>query len=343
MASYWQVEIALNGEFEGATDFCCDAFDSEVFPELGVSDNAVQPFGVVEDIRDIIAALLFERFECEGVVLEEQTFKELKRTGKSDVLKAFFSEMPDMDELERVIKENIEDELNLMMKLSQVEEKDWSEEWKKNWMPAKISERIVICPTWREYEPKSDEIVVNLDPGVAFGTGAHATTQLCVSAIEKYMPVGAEVADIGCGSGILAVCAIKLGAKFAVGVDNDEDVIPVAVENAELNNADTKTKFFAAVASDLLGQKYARKYDFVLANILHNVLNEIMGELKQLIKEDGKIALSGILDEKEHIVQAAIEREGLNVIERMENGQWVGLVVGNLVGNLVDNKGGITD
>lgn len=286
-------------------------------------DETEEPFGETEDLKDVISQVLFENFPCEGVVLEEETFKELKRTGKSAGMRAFFSEMPDINALKQVVYENLAQDVDLTFELTPIEDKDWSEEWKKSWMPAKISEKIVIRPTWREYEPKDGEIIVNLDPGMAFGTGAHATTQLCVLAMEKYMPQNAELADVGCGSGILAICGIKLGAKSAIAVDNDSEVIPVAKDNATLNNVEDRIKFFAATSSNLVG----KTYDFVCANILHNVLDSIMGELKMLLKPGAKLSLSGILDEKEHIVKAAIEREGLKLVERMTIGHWVGLVV----------------
>ncbi len=286
-------------------------------------DETEEPFGETEDVREVVSQLLFENFSCEGVVIEEETFKELKRTARAEGMRAFFSAMPALELVKQTINNNLAVPLELSYKLTPIEDKDWSEEWKKGWMPSKISEKIVICPTWREYEPKNGEIIVNLDPGMAFGTGEHATTRLCVLAMEKYMPQNAELADVGCGSGILAICGIKLGAKSAVAVDNDETVIPVARDNATLNNVEDKIKFFTATSTNLIG----KTYDFVCANILHNVLNEIMLELKMLLKPGAKLALSGILDEKENIVLDAIERENLKLVERMTIGHWVGLVV----------------
>lgn len=312
MSGYWQVFIKIRGgETTKFSPVACDYDETE------------EPFGASEDIKDIIAQVLFENFACEGVVLEEETFKEFKRTGKAEGMRAFFSALPNPDEIKSRILENIVEDVDIFLEVTPIEDKDWSEEWKKGWMPTKISNSIVIRPTWREYEPSDGEIVVNLDPGMAFGTGTHATTQLCVCAMEKYMSDNAELADIGCGSGILAICGIKLGAKNAVAVDNDPVVIPVAQDNAMLNNVEDKIRFFEATSADLLG----KTYDFICANILHNVLDSIMFELKQLLKPGAKMVLSGILDEKEQIVANAIEREGLKLVERMVNGHWIGLVV----------------
>ncbi len=320
MSNYWQINIKINQEVirsEAVTPV------EQSNSPFGDFDDTAQPFGESEDIRDIISQILFCEFPCEGVVLEEETFKEFKRIGKADCMRAFFSSYVAPEIIKATILNEIFEELDVEISIEQIEEKDWSEEWKKGWMPTKISQKIVVRPTWREYVAQKDEIVVDLDPGMAFGTGTHATTQLCVKAMEKYMSTDAIIADVGCGSGILAICAVKLGAQKAVAVDNDATVIPVAIENAQLNNVDNKIKFFVGTSADLLGQKF----DFICANILHNVLDMIMSELKQLLKPNATMVLSGILDEKEHIVQSAIEREGLKLVERLVDGHWVGLVV----------------
>lgn len=319
MSNYWQISIKINkGKQENTSN--------EVVPNVspfGDFDDTAQPFGDVEDIKDVISQVLFCEFPCEGVVLEEETFKELRRTGRADCMRAFFSSYVNPDTIKETIKNEIFDDVDLDVSIVQIEDKDWSEEWKKGWMPTKISDRIVIRPTWREYSAKENEIIVDLDPGMAFGTGSHATTQLCVKAMEKYMGSDSVIADVGCGSGILAICGVKLGAKRAIAVDNDETVIPVAIDNSKLNKVENEITFSVGTSTDLLGQKF----DFVCANILHNVLDMIMNELKQLLKANAKMVLSGILDEKEHIVQAAIEREGLKLVDRLVDGHWVALVV----------------
>ena len=318
MSNYWQVSIKINQEVNEQATNNNIASNSP----FGDYDDTAQPFGEVEDVKDVISQLLFEFFPCEGVVLEEETFIELKRTGRADCIRAFLSNYVSPKEIKNLLVENIIDDLDLDVSIVQIEDKDWSEEWKKGWMPTKISDRIVIRPTWREYVPNENEIVVDLDPGMAFGTGTHATTQLCVCAMEKYMKEHSILADVGCGSGILAICGVKLGAKSAVAVDNDETVIPVAIDNAKLNSVDD-IEFFVGSSKDMLG----KTYDFVCANILHNVLDVIMCELKQLLNPDGKMVLSGILDEKEHIVQNAIQRENLKVVDRLVQGHWVAIIV----------------
>ena len=165
-----------------------------------------------------------------------------------------------------------------------------------------VTDKIAVVPSWINYEPKKNEIAITIDPGCAFGTGTHQTTQLCMKALEKYLKNGDSIADIGMGSGILSVLAMKLGAKSAYGCDIDETVIDVAKENARVNGVNCTFELNTA-------EKLTEKYDFVCANILHNVLYEIMGDLKNIVKDNGIMSLSGILDEKKDVVLEAVKRE----------------------------------
>ena len=170
------------------------------------------------------------------------------------------------------------------------------------------------------YTPQNGEITITLDPGCAFGTGTHQTTQLCMKALEKYLKSGDTIADIGTGSGILAILAKKLGAASAYGCDIDETVIDVARENAGVNGVDCTFELNTA-------DKITEKYDFVCANILHNVLFEIMGDLKNIMKDKGILSLSGILNEKKDVVLEAIKREDLKIIDTLNQDQWISFVV----------------
>ena len=198
---------------------------------------------------------------------------------------------------------------------------DWSEKWKEKWDITKVSDKIVIVPDWLEYEGKNSEIIIKLEPGCAFGTGTHQTTQLCMKAIEKYMKPDSKMADIGTGSGILAICAKKFGAKFVYACDNDETVIDVAKENAVKNNC--KDIFVELNTAD----KISEKFDFVCANILHNVLAQIMPDLKKIMTKGAIIVLSGILDEKKQVVFDAIKANKLELLEETHQNQWTALIV----------------
>ena len=175
-------------------------------------------------------------------------------------------------------------------------------------------------PDWLEYNAEPDEVVIRLEPGCAFGTGTHQTTQLCMMAIEKYMQKGAKVADIGTGSGILAICAKKFGASYVYGCDNDETVIDVAKENALKNDVECKFELNTA-------DKLSEKFDFVLANILHNVLAQIMGDLKNIMNDNAILVLSGILNEKKSVVLDAVKKYNLQLLEETHQDQWTALIV----------------
>lgn len=183
-----------------------------------------------------------------------------------------------------------------------------------------MTDKIAVVPDWIEYQPKENEIVIKLEPGCAFGTGTHQTTQLCMKALEKYLEKGMSVADIGMGSGILSILAKKLGASNVYGCDTDETVIEVAKENAAKNGVEC---YFELGSAD----KITEKFDFVVANILHFVLAEIMGDLKNIMKDGALMSLSGILDEKKQMVLDAIAREKLQIVEEIKQDQWTSFVV----------------
>lgn len=281
------------------------------------------------EIEDIVSDICFEYLPCEGVVLAEEAYKDLEMISTTEgTLRVFLTEKADV---EHILKEQREllksrgltdDELGSWeFSYAEKENEDWSKKWKEKWDVTHVSDRITVVPDWIDYTPQcSDEVIIKLEPGCAFGTGTHSTTQLCMKAIEKYMPGNADVADIGMGSGILAICAKKFGAKSVYGCDNDETVIDVAKENAIKNNADCEFELNTA-------DKINKHFDFVLANILHNVLAEIMGDLKAIMKDGAYMVLSGILDEKKPVVIDAIKKHNLELVEEMHQNQWVALVV----------------
>ena len=307
------------------------------------------------DIEDIVSDFCFENLPCEGVVLAEETYKDLEMVSTTEgTLKVFLTsdachpELVSGAHIEKVLKE--QRELLKSRGLSDAElgswdfvisdkpNEDWSKKWKEKWTVTKVSDRITVVPDWIEYEPQcEDEVIIKLEPGCAFGTGTHQTTQLCMKAIQKYMQSGAKVADIGMGSGILAICAKKFGASYVYGCDNDETVIDVARENAVKNGitylpleggsksliSRGQSCFFELNTAD----KITEKFDFILANILHNILAEIMGDLKNIMNNGAIMVLSGILDEKKPIVLDAIKNYNLELIEEAHQDQWVALIV----------------
>lgn len=302
------------------------------------------------EIEDIVSNFCFETLPCEGVVLAEETYKDLEMVSTTEGnLRIFIN--PDFTENKESINETKYREIFQEYRQTLIENgfsetelgsweltfqektnEDWSKKWKEKWDVTHVSERITVVPDWLEYTPKNEnEVIIRLEPGCAFGTGTHETTQLCMLALEKYLQPNSTVADIGMGSGILSICAVKMGAKSAYGCDNDDTVIEVAKENARKNNVPTCNSpdelnsgcYFELGTAD----KINLKFDFIMANILHNVLNEIMGDLKSLMNTNAYLALSGILDEKKEVVLEAIQRENLTIIEEIHLNQWVGYVV----------------
>lgn len=280
-------------------------------------------------LEEVISEIFFENLPCEGVVLVEETYKDLEMISTTQgTLKVFLTSEP--ENLSQFLKDKREllkargltdEELGSWdYVISDKPNEDWSKKWKEKWDITRVTDKIVIVPDWLEYNEKGGEVVIRLEPGCAFGTGTHQTTQLCMKAIEKYMPINAKAADIGMGSGILAICAKKFGASEVYGCDNDETVIDVAKENALKNNVECIFELHTA-------DKITKTYDFICANILHNVLAEIMGDLKNIMNDGAILVLSGILDEKKPVVSDAIKKYNLELIEEAHQDQWVALIV----------------
>lgn len=298
------------------------------------------------EIEDIVSDFCFECLPCEGIVLAEETYKDLEMISTTEgTLKVFLTEEP--QNLSQMLQEQrnllklrglTDEELgSWKFVISNKPDEDWSKKWKEKWTVTKVSDRITVVPDWIEYQPqRNDEVIIKLEPGCAFGTGTHQTTQLCMKAIEAYMPGGARVADIGMGSGILAICAKKFGASYVYGCDNDETVIDVAKENAVKNGIpypplEGGSKSLISGRGCLFelntADKITERFDFVLANILHNVLAQIMGDLKNIMNNGAIMVLSGILDEKKPVVLDAIKKYNLELIEEAHQDQWVALIV----------------
>lgn len=287
------------------------------------------------NLEEIVSDIFFTNFDCEGVVLEEETYKNLEMTSTTKgTLRVFLNQDENYENMSFKISNLLEKQKEVLkmrgfyekelgswdFSLEEKENQDWSQKWKEKWNVTLVTEKITVVPSWIEYSPKPDEIIITLDPGCAFGTGTHQTTQLCMKALEKYMNPQDKVADIGTGSGILAILAMKLGASGAYGCDIDDTVIEVCYKNAKVNNVECKFELNTA-------DKLNEKYDFICANILHNVLAEIMPDLKKLMKDNAKLALSGILDEKKDVVLDAIKDNGLKIIDTISQDQWVSFIV----------------
>ncbi len=200
-------------------------------------------------------------------------------------------------------------------------EEDWETAWKKYYRPVKVSERIIICPCWEEFSTTGDEIKVLLDPGMAFGTGTHETTRLCLKLLEENISQNSTVLDVGTGSGILAITALLLGAKEAVGVDIDELAVKIAGENAALNSVESKLTLHC---SDLT-QKVSGTFDVVCANIVADVIIRLCPDIKNFMGANSTLLLSGIIDDRYDDVLLALERNNVDVVKKITENDWVAL------------------
>ena len=209
--------------------------------------------------------------------------------------------------------------------VSGVNEEDWANSWKAYYKPIKIGDRIVIVPAWEKYTAESDEIVVRMDPGMAFGTGTHETTRLVIKLLEKYIKGGERVADVGCGSGILAICASKLGAKECKAYDIDPVAVKVANENIKDSGLDNVT----CEVSDLLKQvdKSKGAYDVICANIVADIIIRMMPDVGALMDEKSVILASGIIVERSEDVISKFNEYGFKIIERVDENGWCALAV----------------
>ena len=201
---------------------------------------------------------------------------------------------------------------------SELADEDWSDTWKQYFHTEKPGDRIVIKPSWEQYEPKDDEIVVELDPGAAFGTGTHATTSMCICELEKLVQPGMKVFDVGTGSGILSIIAAKLGAKDIQAVDYDDSVLKIVQENLEENHVED---LISVAQSDLM-QNVHGKANLVIANIVADIIIRLFDQLDDHLEEDGTLLTSGIIEDRIDDVINAATAHGYGVVKRMENKGW---------------------
>lgn len=209
------------------------------------------------------------------------------------------------------------------MKQSVVDEEDWATAWKQYYHPVKISSRFTIVPTWEDYKPvDSDELIVELDPGMAFGTGTHPTTVMCMQALEKYVEKDQTIVDVGTGSGVLAIGAAMLGAKEVLALDLDDVAVVAAKENVALN----KVAQIVEVKQGNLLDSVTEKPDMIVANILADIIMSFSQDAANLLNEDGLFIVSGIIEEKKEEVKQDLISKGFDIIEVVMMEDWVAIV-----------------
>lgn len=239
----------------------------------------------------------------------------------------YLPESPDLPDKISVIKSNLKglkeyiDAGDVSVTLNEVNEEDWANSWKKYYKPIKICGRIVVKPQWEEYAKGPDDIVIELDPGMAFGTGTHETTVMCIKMLNEYVKSEMSVIDVGCGSGILSIVSAKLGAKEVLALDIDDVAVNVAKENVAKNGVDDKIR---VEKSDGISSADISA-DIIVANIIADIIIKIIPDVKDKLKPEGVFIASGIIKEREEDVKNKLEMNGFDIKSVMYKGEWVAL------------------
>lgn len=247
---------------------------------------------------------------------------------KDAIVKGYFKETDDFNEIIKYIEEGVNnlteyglDKGKGIVTYHKVNEEDWENNWKKYYKPTLVGEKIVVKPIWEEYEPKANELMVEMDPGMAFGTGTHETTRMCVKALEKYVKAEDTVFDIGTGSGILSIAAARLGAKHVVGVDLDPVAVDSAIKNVGYNNLSNIEILYGDLMEVVTG-----KAEIVIANILAPIVMILCEGVKEFINDGGYFIASGILNTQEDMIKEKMESVGFKIEEVIADGEWVCIV-----------------
>jgi ribosomal protein L11 methyltransferase len=262
-------------------------------------------------------------FGCRGMASE--------RKGKSFLIRAY-SPQAELDFLDLAALGLLLRQDALMMSLPRpivkwqmLDDEDWSSSWKSHWQPQKIADRLLICPEWIEPPTDTDRLVLRLDPGAAFGTGTHQTTQLCLEALEMRLgskPEEQVIADIGCGSGILSIGAMLLGAKQAFGVDTDILAIEASHSNRDLNGIDASRMMVEKGSLDHLSKMYDGAFDGIVCNILAEIIIELIPQMSAIAKPTTWGILSGILVEQIKPIADTLEQNGWVVAALWKKDEW---------------------
>lgn len=297
---------------------------------------------VSSEAVEAVSGILYNT-EVEGISIEDTKDIEFKRKHPGDwdyfdesllkveegaVIKAYYRESESFSSYLEYIRESVNNLEDLgidkgkgLVVANKVNEEDWENGWKKYYKPYRAGKKIVIKPIWEEYESKAQDIVVEIDPGMAFGTGTHETTRMCIKALEKYIEPYSNVFDIGTGSGILAITASKLGAKKVTAVDLDPVAVESALKNVSYNNIRNIRVFQGNLMEDVHG-----KADIIVINIIADVILSLTEEVKKFLVSQGVFICSGIIIDRKEEVAENLRNNGFFIKEINEDGEWVCIV-----------------
>ncbi len=297
--------------------------------EARISFDSHQPGLMAEAIAQV-----FHDLGLKGVVIDDPRLpqeidwcdKPVPRP-KRPAVSGYFSEKGNMEQLRKALEEKLKQlaaELGFFYKLQyrSVNENDWAGNWKKFFKPTLIGRRLVVKPSWYAFEPRPDQLVVEIDPGMAFGTGLHASTSLSMVLLEKHLRPGSSLLDVGCGSGILMVTAARLGARLVWGTDNDPLAVEVAAGNMRLNRIDPR--MFRVLQTDLV-KGVKRSFTAVAANILAPVILKLIPQLEGVLQTGGIFFCSGIITNQSDEIALALEKNGFKLTDRIRDSEWVAM------------------
>ncbi len=293
-------------------------------------------FDDCEKAADLISTIFFD-LGLKGVVIDDPALSPDEAWGEDAAgppdtccVSGYFPDTRSSKEKLRSLEQRLrvmEKEFGFHCRIdyARIDEENWAESWKTFFWPEKITRRITVKPTWRSYEPEPGEVVVEIDPGMAFGTGTHPTTAMCIRLIEQYLKKGDTFLDIGTGSGILMIVAAKLGADTLCGIDNDEMAVEIAERNLVINNVPKKR--FQLKTGDLLdGVK--KRFDLIAANILSQEVLTLLDSVIMNLSATGMFICSGIIEKNSEGIIAKMKTQGFKILEIQKENEWVAIVSG---------------
>jgi ribosomal protein L11 methyltransferase len=284
-------------------------------------------------MAEVVADLFFE-LGVKGVVIDDPQLEPAEGWGADPVplpehhgVAGYFPDTPataqrcrSLEERIRALEKNSGGNYRILLR--RIDEEDWAESWKEHFWPEKVGRHLVVKPSWRSYAAAAGDIVLTIDPGMAFGTGTHPTTALCLAMLEDHLVPGDRFLDIGTGSGILMIAAARLGATRLCGIDNDEVAVAVARKNLQLNGIpESRWKMVCGHLADTVQQRF----QVVAANILTDVILELLDDVRRIIADGGILICSGILCASSPRVAEKMRRLGFEILEIRQREDWVGI------------------
>ena len=302
--------------------------------------DAVEPVSAVLDTIGIDSIAVKDPNDLETIINNKEKYwfdyiaEDLVRVREADTAEAeisFFLDDTDEGRVKLAEVEGLEDRMRqaateacvrdaapFVLRHRVVSDEDWKDKWKEFFKPMRITDDIIVKPTWEDHAPGEGEKVIEIDPGMAFGTGTHETTSSCIILMEKYLKAGARVLDVGCGSGILAIAAAVMGCSNVTGVDLDPDAVDAAIANVKVNHMEDQVKIMKGDLAEGLDVKA----DLIVANLTVNLIERLLDDISAHMAEDGVFIASGILAEQEQRAKDAMKAQDLEIIETLTKGEW---------------------